>query len=312
MMQPQRRIKLNRRGLIELVLACAFLSLLTLAVWSWQNNGGHVAALDNRLPATQNGIVAQALRHPAIMLSAVVTEFILLLAFTLALVPPAWWLRADHILGTEPATEATPLRWLGAKMQMARAQAAPTEGEVVVNAAGEPIYYEHPGQTAVAANQFSALPGQPVPGSPTQQAQPGQFVPGQPVPGQPMPGQVQPGQPVSGQPTPGQPVPGQAQAAQPVPGQPVNTAEAPSAQPNTTQPATAVPVPLTDVLNFEETEEEDNPLADLANIKDILSSAFDEDAGVDPELEALSRSLDEVSIMTVRTTARQVAATFAQ
>jgi hypothetical protein len=76
-------------------------------------------------------------------------------------------------------------------------------------------------------------------------------------------------------------------------------------------PALTPPGPTNDVLNFEETEEED-PLADLADIGDILNSAFDEDSAIDPEREAISRSLDEVEIMALARNARQVLATFQQ
>jgi hypothetical protein len=302
MMQPQSRIKLNHRGLTELVLACAFLSLLTLAVWSWQMNGGHVTAMDSALPEAQSALMPQVLRHPVIILSAVVAEFILLLAIVLALVPPAWWLRADHLWGTDSAAAATPLRWLGAKMQqIGHSQTGAGEGQFAVNEAGEPIYYEQPGVPGMAANQLSGLPGQPA-GVPVL-AQP---VPGQMQSGQSMPGQTQPGQPV-----PGQPVPGQTQQGQTLSGQPAAGTDAPPVQANTPQSAVPSPAPLTEVLNFDQ-QEEDDPLADLANIKDILSSAFDEDAGVDPDREALARSLDEVNVTTIRKTARQIVATFNQ
>ena len=69
--------------------------------------------------------------------------------------------------------------------------------------------------------------------------------------------------------------------------------------------------PVSDVLNFEETPQDD-PLADLANIGDILSSAFDEDAGVDPDLEALGRTLDDIEMESVHRTARSILATFLQ
>ena len=92
------------------------------------------------------------------------------------------------------------------------------------------------------------------------------------------------------------------------PGQP---AAAPGA-PAPAAPPPVAPPPVSNVLNFEETPAEDDPLADLANIKDILSSAFDEDAGVSPEREALGRILEELEMQTVKSTARQIMATFKQ
>jgi hypothetical protein len=50
----------------------------------------------------------------------------------------------------------------------------------------------------------------------------------------------------------------------------------------------------------------------LADLKDILSSAFDEDSALDPDREALSRTLDEVSVHGLTTLARTVSARFRQ
>src|SRR5262245_41245704 len=105
---PQSRIKLNRRGLTELLLACAFLALSTWAIWSWRVQGGHVSAMEAGV-AEPLGLLPQILRHPAIILSVIFTEFILLLALTLALVPPAWWLHTEHPMEGAGVTPATPL-----------------------------------------------------------------------------------------------------------------------------------------------------------------------------------------------------------
>jgi hypothetical protein len=77
-----------------------------------------------------------------------------------------------------------------------------------------------------------------------------------------------------------------------------------------TEPLLPPPGPTTDVLNFE--EEEEDPLADLADIGDILSSAFDDDNAIDPEREAISRSLEDVDIHVLLKDARHVLATFQQ
>lgn len=286
-----RPIKLNPRGLVELMLLCAFLSLATFAIWSWAVNGSHVVAMDTAVEGTQAALLPRIMRNPTIITSLIVVEFTLLLAITLGTAPLAWWLRADHILGMEPTQGTTPLRWLEKKLLKKFRRATPPNAQVAVDANGNPLYYEQTEMPDGAVNLFNSPPAQ------TDQADAGQAAPGQPVPGQPAPGQ----QPVAGQ---TQPIPGQAATVSEVkPGQ--------AAAPTDGSAPGAPPSPLADALNTEETPEDD-PLADLANIKDILSSAFDEDAGIDPEREAFSRSLDEIDIATLRTTARQVLAQFKQ
>jgi hypothetical protein len=324
--QPQSRVKVNRRGLVELALACAFLALLTFAVWSWQVDGESVVALGSALPEQQSALLPQIMRDPTIKLASVFAEFVLLLAVALAVAPPAWWLQAEHILGTEPVLSTTPLRWLGHVIQNSHnqnshnqniqgqnSQSETSNEQVATNGAGEPIYYQQPSGVVNPLNMPPVQPGA-APAYPPQtgQAQPGQPVPVPQVPGQPLPGQPQPGQPapapqVPGQPQPGQPLPGQ---AQPVPGQAATVTEVQPVQAAAPE-ATAPLAPLTEVLNFDE-EATDDPLADLANIKDILSSAFDEDEGIDPDRLALANSLDEVDMPLIRTTARQIFATFVQ
>ena len=117
--QPTKsQIILNRRGLTELVLACAFLSLLTIALWSWQNKGGYVTAMDSVTIEGAAALLPQIMRHPAIMLSAAVTEFVLLLALLLAVVPITWWLQTDAVMAGAQARVTTPLHWLGEKLRL--------------------------------------------------------------------------------------------------------------------------------------------------------------------------------------------------
>jgi hypothetical protein len=309
---PQSRIKLNRRGFTELLLACAFLSLLTWAIWSWRVQGAHVSAMESAVSEPLS-LLPQILRHPTIILSMIVTEFFLLLAVTLALVPVAWWLHTEHPMGEEGAIPSTPLRWLSGKIHRGRKQPQPAQGYYVMNAAGEPVYYEQPavpGMKGMVVNQWGEMPPQQMgaPGIPGTMPQAGQSMPGQPIPGQPVPGQPVPGQPMPAQAmVPGMPIVMPPMAVTEVkPGQP---AAAPGA-PAPAAPPPVAPPPVSDVLNFEETPAEDDPLADLANIKDILSSAFDEDAGVDPEREALGRTLEDLEMHTVKSMARQIIATF--
>ena len=47
-------------------------------------------------------------------------------------------------------------------------------------------------------------------------------------------------------------------------------------------------------------------------MSDLLNSAFDEDAGVDPDRDALGSTLDEIDIKSIRTMAHKIAATFTQ
>ena len=83
--------------------------------------------------------------------------------------------------------------------------------------------------------------------------------------------------------------------------------------PNPTQPPLAVAIPpqpsLQDMLGD---TQESNPLADIADIKDILTSAFDEDEGLDPDRAALGRSLDEVDIKELVRLTHQITDTLKQ
>lgn len=257
-----RPIKLNRRGLTELVLFCALVSLSTYSYWSWQINGGHVAAMDSASTAAQGGIWLQILQQPAIVMSTVVAEFFLLLAITLALAPIPWWLHAEHIIGIDHAYSTTLLRWIGKKVTNGQNDTEDYNSEFVLNPEEDPTLI-------------------------------GQLVPGQVQPGQPVPGS---NPPVTTQAHPLSPLP--ATVTEIKPGQaPV--------------PPDGPPVPLGDLLN-PEVPPEDDPLSDLANISDILNSAFDEDAGIDENQATLSRHIENYDIETIRSTSRQILATFLQ
>jgi hypothetical protein len=273
MMPSQSRVKLNRRGLTELVLICAFLALLTFAVWSWQTNGGHVTAMESALSEPQSALLPQVLHHPAIILTAVIAEFILLLAFVLAVVPMGWWLRMDYIVAGQPAAPTTLLRWLAQLLRPRHGQETLIEGEIALNEAGEPLDPQQAAELAAYAAQQA--------------------------------------EDAASQANSDQPPGGWHQNLNTV-SHSANSTEA-AAKVGTAQPHAPAEGPLKDVLNFDEEEaEEDDPLADLANIKDILSSAFDEDGGLDPVREALARDLEEINVMTIRKTAHQIVATFNQ
>jgi hypothetical protein len=277
MNQPpaKSRIKLNRRGLTELVLACAFLALSTYALWSWQNHGGYVAAMESTTPAAEASLLPQILRHPAIMFSTIVTEFVLLLALMLAIVPLSWWVRTDYLLAGQGSSMTTPLRWLGEKLHLVRPGRPAAEGEVqgvyVTNEAGERVFVPTPGvdpeieQEVIMVEQsdgtLMAMVQQPD-------------------------GTMAPVESLN---------------------------KEGSTEGNGEQPAeslTPLPQQSEDILNF--SEEEEDPLADLADIGDILSSAFDDESAIDPEREAISRSLEEVDIHALAKNARLVLATFQQ
>jgi hypothetical protein len=276
MMQLSSRgqIKVNRRGLTELVLACAFLSLFTFALWSWQNNG-YVAALSQSsaegAAAGEVSLVPLILRNPAIMLSTVVTEFILLLALLLAIVPITWWLRSDYLIAGANQRVMTPLRWLGEKLRMGQTAKEARVGEYVINEAGERVFVPAP-QEAVEEQEVVMV----------QQADGSLVAMVQQADGTMAP--------AAGAKSKEDKKEGEAQAADtPVPG----------------------PQQPSSLLNFEESNEED-PLADLADIGDILSSAFDDDSAIDPEREAMSRALAEISLEDLRKNTALVLATFKQ
>jgi hypothetical protein len=76
------------------------------------------------------------------------------------------------------------------------------------------------------------------------------------------------------------------------------------------EPLLPLPEQTGELLNYD--EEEEDPLTDLADITGILSSAFDDESAIDPDREAISRSLDDVDVMALLKTARNVLATFKQ
>jgi hypothetical protein len=280
----QNRVRLNGRGLIEILLICSLLTLATLTGWwYWQTNGGRVVALEGPPTfATSDPLVAMILHHPAILTTAVLVEFLLLLGLILAVVPPTWWLQVDLVVNGVPVVAESPLQWLGRRLHLGGAKPIDPAQDPTHNPTHDPA---QPVAVDAQGLPLGASAGQTA-GQPTVAGLPG--VAGQPpAPGQP----GVPGQP----PTPGQP------------GKPADPADPNAAPPNAPPSAPA----LTDVLQFSE-EEEDDPLADLANIKDILNSAFDEDAGLDPTLEALGRSIDEISIQALVQETWEVAARFRQ
>ena len=266
---PKKQIKLNRRGLTELVLMCAFLSLFTFAIWSWMNKGGYVAAMDGAAPSAEVSLMPQILRHPAIMLSTVVTEFILLLALILAIVPISWWLRADHLMAGDNLRVMTPLRWLGEKLRILRAPAEPVAGEYVMSETGELVFVPQPNANGEDYSQQEVVMVEQPDGTLLAMVQQGD---GTMVPAE--------------------------------------SAKSAEGQTESTEPLLPLPEQTSDVLNFEEQEED--PLADLADIGDILSSAFDEDVAIDPERAAFSRSLADIDVMELLQDARNVLATFQQ
>jgi hypothetical protein len=266
------QIKLNRRGLTELMLACAFLSLLTFALWSWQN-GGHVVALDAGAMVAEASLLPLITRHPAIMFSVIVTEFIVLLALTLAFVPITWWLRTDAVLPRHHARATTPLRWLGEKLHLLPPPSANVEaevaGEYIVTETGERIFVPNANPEMEEDQEVVMVEQEDGTLLAMVKQEDGTLAPA-------------PTKPKEG-----------------------------GAEGESTEPLLPLPEQANDVLNFDEEEEED-PLADLADIGDILNSAFDDESAIDPEREALSQSLEEVAVMDLLFNARQVLATFTQ
>lgn len=309
MIAPKSRIVLNVRGLAELSFLAAGLSLALIAAWwSWQ---GPVT------PMTPVWLVAA--RRPEIVAALALAGFILILAGLLSVVPPAWWLRVRQGAGVPVPRAETPTRWLGEQIQRAlhpapAAQPDPAipEGDVPDPAGQGPAAVADVGPDGQATTG-PVVAAQPLPAQAgtAPVANPG-ALPGQAAPAQPAPGQTV--QAFDGQAAnPGTAVP-QVQAV--VPGQPVAPGEPqpkPAASPPAEgQPAAAPPpAPLSSVLNFEENPEEEDPLAGLGDIKDILASAFDEDSAMDPDRLALGRSLDDVNIRALLRTANQVRAAFA-
>jgi hypothetical protein len=229
--------------------------------------------MENASSAGELPLMTVIIRHPAIMFSAVVTEFILMLALTLAIVPITWWLRTDYLIAGESARLMTPLRWLGDKLKIGRARDAAAEGEVkgeyIITETGERVFVPQQGVDSEVEQEVIMVeqPDGTIQAM-VQQAD-GTMVPAE-------------------------------------------TAKAGAeGQTESTEPLLPTPEQApSDVLNFE--EEEEDPLADLADIGSILSSAFDDESAIDPEREAISRSLEDVDITALAKNARHVLATFLQ
>lgn len=271
--QTKSQIKLNRRGLTELVLACAFLSLLTFALWSWQNSG-YVAAAANSPTESDVSLVPLILRNPAIMASTVVTEFVLILALLLAVVPISWWLRSDYLIAGANARVMTPLRWLGELLRFRRAPQESLNGEFVTNEAGQLVFVPEQGVDGEVEPDVVMVP-------------------------QPDGTTVAMVQQADGTLVPAEKLSKDAKK------------EGKEGEAEATELVVPLPNQADSALNFEETEEDD-PMADLAGIGDILSSAFDEGSAVDPEREAMSRGLSDIEIEDLYKNARNVLATFKQ
>lgn len=269
------RIKLNRRGLTEIILGCAFLSLFTFAFWSWQTQGLHVSAMESAASGVEVPLMTVVLRHPTIMFSTIVVEFLVLLAFALAVVPVTWWLRTDALSAGGYNRVMTPLRWIGEKLHILKPVAPPAaeEGEVpghyVMNEAGEMVFVPQPAADAEASAEQEVVMVQQPDGTMMAMVQ-------QPD-GTMVPAETKPKEGAEGE---------------------------------NTEPLLPQPEQTNDILNFD--EEEEDPLVDLADIGDILSSAFDEDVAIDPAREAISRSLEDIDIMALAKNARLVLATFKQ
>lgn len=306
MITSKRRIALNVRGLAELSCIAALVSLaLVAAWWAWQ---------EPIAPTTP--VWLMALHRAELVATTALAGFILILAGLLAIAPPTWWLRVDRGPGVPAAHPETPTRWLGEQIQRAIHPAQmPQVDPAMTDASGVPV------ESSVGVESSTGVTGDGQPSAPAAgPSQPGAVLPatngarlGQTLPGQPIPGQpVQAFEGQTGQAVVNPAIAGQQPPSQP--GQPLAPGEPQpkpaAAPPADGQPSVAPPAPLSSVLNFEEVVDEDDPLAGLGDIKDILSSAFDDDSALDPDREALGRSLDDVNIRTLLRTAHQVRAAF--
>lgn len=307
MTTARSQIQLNLRGLVELCIADAALTALTIAGWH---------SLQTHLTMPRGPMYAAILQQPQIIASVAVSVFILIMALLLAIVPQAWWLRTKRVVDQAHRSPETPLQWLGAQIQKTVTPQPPAQP-------GEPAV---PGVEGMPPNADPAtLAATQAVATPSADAQPAPRAPAtQPIAGAPQPA---PAQPALGAVPPEQA--GQVAAAQP-PSQP-GTQPAP---PQTPQPqqqqqqqqqqqaangtateqavnADTSKTTLGAVFQIEEIVPEDDPLADLGDIQDILAATFDEDLVLDPDLVALGNALDDIPIQALRTTVRQVQAAFA-
>lgn len=317
-------LRINRRGVAEIVIFCLTTTALLLSLW-WQFQEQWFGFyLGMAGPAERLPVLALVLKDMTITLSAAVAVFILILILVLLAVPPGWWIRIEQ--PAQPGVIAkpdTPLLWLGHQIEQMR---APVATPAQPNGQPAPGAQTHPQQA-----QFNTGTGQPVdPANPAAQPPNNQAQPGQPQPGQPQAGQnPQPGQNPQANPNPGEAGPNQPNPGAPnpdaQPGQPQQSAPATDAtnEPGQkvveqkpeegAQGAGALGQPsqsLQDALMIEE-EEEDDPLADLSDMSSLISSAFAEVDEVDPDLLALSNMLEPVDIRDLTRLSQQVAQRFA-
>lgn len=281
-MLSKSAIKLNRRGFIEIVLVCVLLALALytlwhVGLWYWQTQLAHGQATSMGRSA-EAPLIPYILRHPAMMLSVTFAGFMLLLAIALMIVPVSWWLHTDRALEETALPVMTPMSWLAKKMGLARAPQLPTQGmddEVagiyIVNEAGERVFVPQ-------ANEQSEV-----------EEDANQEVIMVEQPDGTLLAMVQQAD--------GTLVPAKKKS-----GSKENTEQADEVDP--------LASPETPLEGFTFEEEEEDTLLDLADIDDIINSAFDDDGPIDLQRQALSQSLDEVDIDDLLADARDVLATF--
>ncbi|MCC9077382.1 hypothetical protein FKZ61_014850 [Litorilinea aerophila] len=254
-------------------------------------------------------------RQPTIVATVAAALFCLLAALVVALLPPLWLFgvgrletkavaslvqQVQNLIQTgQQETEPAEAGASAAVPPTADAQTPPAEataGQPQASESGAPTSPQTTGQPAAQPTGQTTQP--PAAGTPPQgqTAQP-QTGPQAPAAAQPQQPPAQPGQtppPAEGQPQ------GQ-QAQQPDQAQ-ASTQSAPGSPPPVPQPGQ---IPTVEAMITEDQAED--ALADMGDVSDILS-AFEEDAEVDPYLEALSTSLEDVEIRELTRLTRRIRA----
>ncbi len=274
-------------------------------------------ALEPALTSERAPLWLALARQPTIVAALAAAIFCLLTALAVALLPPLWLFGVGRLETRAVANLVQHVQSLiqtgqgatdPAKAPATAASVPPTaDAQTTAAPAGAQVgQTQPPAPDTPAPPQAAGQPAAPPPGQATQsppagtpaQGQAAEAGPQAPTPPQPtqqppaQPGQTPP--PAGGQPQ-GEPAqqPDQAQApAQSAPGTPP-----PSSQPGQ--------VPTVEAMITEEQAED--ALADMGDVSDILS-AFEEDAEVDPYLEALSASLEDVEIRELARLMRRIRA----
>ncbi len=276
----KRLLRVHARSVTELLAASALPALLSL--WYWRGWAQDVAQpVGELLPGV--------LLSPSLALTLAVSEYLLILAFLLSVLPVEWWLLSETAGGRKALT---PMMRVARRMRVtmhAVTAEAPSADETLLDVGGEPLVKPAVGEATSAPGNQAASDS-----AGGQQAQ-SAATPGaaQPAAAGNTPAPEGATQPNAAQPNAAQPNAAQPNAAQP------NAAQPDAAQPNAAQPGAPAPAGQTPAELLAEITPEEEDITDLASLTDvssILNDAFGDSGTVDPLIQAISERLPAVDV----------------